>query len=174
MNPDLIGDLARLAKKYDAKEWKQLARLLEDPQQRKSFRRLLEEMAAVSRKHSPKKRSTKPGRAAKVRESLEALAREDPGRAEMLSDVWDKLRRGDLLPTLGTIRAFAAAIGLKGLGASRRDQAVTELMELLIDLPPEALEEKMRETVVEDRHLGDEYEGWVDLILRRPRDKQSH
>jgi hypothetical protein len=170
VNPDLLNDLARLTKKYKPKEWEQLSRLLEDPKQLEEFRLLLRELTAVSKKQSrPRKKAAKSSKATKVRKSLDVLRKEDPDRAAMLEDIWLKLRQRDLLPTIAAVRAFGEIMGLKGLESSRRDQAVTELMELFLDLPAEALEEKMRQTVVEDRRLGDEYDAWVDLILRRPR-----
>ena len=39
----------------------------------------------------------------------------------------------------------------------KREQAVTELMERLVDMPTEAMR-VMRETVVNDRRRGEEYE----------------
>jgi hypothetical protein len=170
VNPDLLKDLARLGKKYKPREWEQLLRLLENPEQLEGFRVLIAELAETSKQQSRKRRkAAQPSRTAKVRQSLKSLVKEEPQRAAMLDDIWLKLRRRDLLPSIASVRAFAELMGLKGLESSRRDQAVTELMEILIDLPAEALEQKMQQTVVEDRRLGDEYDAWVDLILRRPR-----
>ena len=84
----------------------------------------------------------------------------------MLDEIWRKLRERELLPTIADVRAFAEAVGRKHLEATRRDQAVTELMEHLVGIPPEALEERMRDTLSSDRQLGEEYEQWVRFILR--------
>ena len=86
----------------------------------------------------------------------------------MLEDIWVKLRERELLPTIAAVRAFAEAIGSKGIHSTRRDRAVTELMGLLVELRGDSLEQRMRETVVQDRKLGDEYEQWVQMILGRP------
>jgi hypothetical protein len=170
LNPDLIKDLARLTKKYKPKDWEELGRLLKDPEQLETFRLLVDELAKTSKKNrSPAKRkSTKPSRSTKVRDALAAMRKEDPARADLLEDIWLKLRQRDLLPTIAAVRAFAEALGSKGLKSSRRDEAVAELMELFLELPGDTLEEKMRQTAVEDRQLGNEYEAWVNLILRRP------
>jgi hypothetical protein len=172
-NLKLLSDLARLASKYDAKDWEQLAEWLDDPQHRDTLRSLLLDLAATSRgsrKASKKRRPRKPSRATVLREALAKIRIEDADRADLLEDIWLKLRQRELLPTVAAVRAFAEAMGSKGLSASRRDQAVTELMELLVELPGDSLEQKMRETVVEDRKLGDEYERWVRLILYRSED----
>lgn len=169
-NKKLLSDLGKLAAKYRAKDWEELATWLDDPRQRATLRTLLLELAAASgssRKASPGK-PRKPSRASKVREKLRTIRADDADRADLLEDIWLKLRQRELLPTLSTLRAFAEAMGSKGLKSTRRDQAVTELMELLIKLPGDSLEQRMRQTVVDDRRLGDEYQGWVRLILERP------
>jgi hypothetical protein len=174
VNPDLLADLARLATKYDAREWAALSSLLDDDAKRGQLRSLIEDLAAVSRKRSRpgsrKKRtkpspSRKPSRVARLRNGLADLRRTDERHAVLLEDIWLKLRERELLPTLGAVRAFAAAAGLKGLESTRREDAVTELMERLIELPSSSLEERMRMTVASQRDLGQEYGDWVRLIL---------
>lgn len=67
------------------------------------------------------------------------------------------------------VRSFAQATGLKGLQSSKREQAVTELMEYIVAMPPDELQRIMRETVVQDEGgLTAEYERWVSLILGQP------
>jgi|GEM_PF-5120173 len=169
----MVSDLARLATKYKAKEWAELAEWLEDPQRRQAVHNLLVELAVASatagKQPKPRKRR-KVSQAAKVREQLKKIGVEEPERADLLEDVWLKLRQRELLPSLPALRAFAEALGFKSLKGSRRDQAVTELMTLLIDLPQDSLDRKLREAAVtvEDRSLSDEYQDWVRLILQRP------
>jgi hypothetical protein len=171
LNPKLLSDLARLAAKYRAKDWEQLAAWLDDEKQRDQLRVLVLELAAVSA--PPRKRrstrSKRPSPASKVREKLAKMRVDDPARADLLEDTWLKLRERELLPTIADVRAFAQVMDPKGIQASRRDHAVTELLGLLIELPADSLEDKMRQTVVEDRNLGAEYQQWVKLILRSPR-----
>ena len=170
----MVSDLARLATKYRAKDWEELAEWIEDPRHREVFRHLLLDLAKASRvapKSKMRKQQRKPSGAAKVREQLQRIRAEDQDRADLLEDVWLKLRQRELLPTLPALRAFTEALGFKDLKANRRDQAVTELMALLIELPEDSLDQKLRHAatvVVEDRSLGDEYQGWVRLILQRP------
>ncbi|HMJ73392.1 MAG TPA: hypothetical protein VK471_08540 [Solirubrobacterales bacterium] len=169
-NARLVNDLARLVVKYKASDWNRLLDWVDDEKRRAQLRQLLVELGGASkekrRANGPKKR--KPSGTKKVREALVRIRKDDADRADLLDDIWLKLRQRELLPTIGSVRAFAEAMGTKGLNATRRDQAVTELMERLLPLPIDALEERMRQTVVEDRSLGDEYERWVGLILRPP------
>jgi hypothetical protein len=170
-NPRLISDLARLATKYKPSDWEQIIACLDDEKQRAQIRSLLVELGEASKTHRKKpRRSGKqpPSRTVRVREALSQIRVRDPARAELLDDIWLRLRERELLPTVAGVRAFAEAVGLKSLVASRRDQAVPELMERLIELPTEILEERLRDGVVKDRDLGDEYASWVQLILGRP------
>jgi hypothetical protein len=89
-------------------------------------------------------------------------------RADALDQLWSKLRDRELLPTMPMVRTFAAAVGLKGLTSTKRDQAVTELLEQLVGMPLDEVERLMAATVVEDRKLGDEYDRWVRLIIGHP------
>jgi hypothetical protein len=91
----------------------------------------------------------------------------------MFEDMWTKLRRRELLPTLAAVRAFAEAVGLKELGANRREQAIVELVRQLVAMPSGDLEQMMHQTVVVDRQLGEEYERWVRLILHRRGDSAA-
>jgi len=168
LNPQLVSDLARLATRYKPKDWDELAALLDDEARREQLRTLLLELGEVSRvrrKPAQRRRPKAPSRAAELRQSLAGVRREDAPHADLLDGIWLKLRERELLPSIAAVRAFADAMGLKGMTATRRDQAVTELMLRLIDLPGDALEHRMRQTVVEDRKLGEEYEQWVRLIL---------
>jgi|tagenome__1003787_1003787.scaffolds.fasta_scaffold20985913_3 hypothetical protein len=170
LNLKLLSDLARLAAAYEPADFEQLAALLDDRARRNQVRGVLLELAAVSctRRTPAKARSGRPGAVARIRDGLATIRAEDPARGEFLDDIWTKLRNRELLPTLATVRAFADAIGSKGIASSRRDQAVAELMEQIIHLPGDTLEERMRHTIAEERDLGKEYDRWVQLILRSP------
>jgi hypothetical protein len=166
VNPKLLTDLARLATRYEPKDWEQLAASLDDDVQRGRIRALLLDLAVVSRSRPP--RAVGSGRGTvRVREALANIRADDPARADFLDGIWLKLRERELLPTIAAVRAFSEAVGSKRIHAARRDQAINELMERLVELPPETLEQRMRETIV-DRKLGQEYEEWVRLILGRP------
>jgi hypothetical protein len=163
-NPKLLMDLARLAARYDPADWEQLLAALDDEESRKQIRSLLIDLAAVSRTRTKRPPSTT---AAQVRSALATIRAEDPERADLLDSIWLKLRSRELLPTMAAVRAFGEAMGAKPFEASKRSQAINELMEKLARLPGESLEQRMRETIVADRRLGEEYEQWVRLILGR-------
>jgi hypothetical protein len=164
LNPQMIADLARVAARYPPEEWELLIEIVNDEARRNELQTVLRELAGASRARREARRSSgatrQPGRAQRVRARLEVIGEEDPERA--------KLRQRELLPTMSLVRAFAEAVGVKGLRSTKREQAVTELMEQIIELPSGALEGLMRNTSVHDRKLGEEYERWVGLILDRP------
>lgn len=169
LNPKLMSDLAQLAARYPPEDWERLIECLEDRRRSSQVSRLLRELAATSRARRGRSTSSKrnPPRTPRLRETLARIRNEDPARADLFDEMWLKLRSRELLPTMATVRAFAEAVGLKGLESTKREQAVAELIERLIEMPSGDLEQMMRQTVVEDRELGDEYERWVHLILRQ-------
>jgi hypothetical protein len=165
-NPQLLVDLARLARRYPAEDWQKLLEALEDRGKRAQLSRLLRELAAASSAR-PSRSKTATSRTPRVRAALDRIRREDPVRADLLDEIWAKLRKRELLPTMSALRAFADAAGLKHLESAKREQAVTELLEGLVEMPSDDLEYRMRRTIVTDRKLGAEYERWVRLILER-------
>jgi hypothetical protein len=169
LNQQLIADLARLATRYAPEDWEILLEGLEDEKRRAQIVALLQELAATSRVRPRKatRDSDHRARLPRVRDALAKARVEDPARAERLEEAWARLRRRELLPDMRSIRAFAEAAGLKGITSAKREQAINEVMELLIGLPTEALERMLQSPVVYDRASGDEYERWVHLILGR-------
>jgi hypothetical protein len=115
----------------------------------------------------PKTRRTKGTERVSIRAEIDALRQQQPERADLLEEVWIKLRDRELLPTVTSIRSFASLLGTKKITATRRDRAIDELMRVLLELNEDALEQRMREVAVEDRNLGEEYSDWVRLILGR-------
>jgi hypothetical protein len=169
VNRKLVEDLGRLAARYPPSDWRALLECLEDETRRNQVRELLLDLqfASSSRPRRPTKARSakKESRAAIVRDEIRRLRETEPARADFLDDVWMRLRARELLPKMPMVRAFAETVGMKGLEATAREQAVSELMAHLVHVPPESLERSLRETTVDDRQLGEEYERWVRLIL---------
>jgi hypothetical protein len=134
---------------------------------------LLTEMALASHEVKGKRKPTAgarkqpPSRIPLLREKIKQVRQTDPASADLLDEIWLKLRERELLPTIADVRAFAAVLGRKELAATRRDQAVTELMEHLAGMDPQRLQAEMRITLSSERRFGDEYERWVSLILNK-------
>lgn len=173
-NPRLLEDIARLVGKYKPEDWEALVAWLREDRL-EDLRVLVIEMALASREvkaqRKPRSRTRKqaPSRIPHLRDRIKQVRQADPASADLLDEIWLKLRERELLPTVADVRAFAAMLGKKKLDAARRDQAVTELMEHLAGVEPERLQEEMRATLASERRFGDEYERWVSLILNERR-----
>jgi hypothetical protein len=166
LNEKLVADLARLVVRYPAEDWEHLANWLADDRLRDSLRTLLEELATASRASGKTKKNTAAtNRTKRLREAISRLRLTDPARANEIELLWEKLRSRELLPTMPSVKAFAAAIGLKGLESTKREGAILELLHHLAAMPSGEAERLMANTVVEDRHLGAEYERWTQLIM---------
>jgi hypothetical protein len=164
-NLKLVADLARLVAKYPAEEWNGLADFLRNPDSVATMADLADRLGSASRSRA--KRSAHAARLPGVREALKFLRSKDPAQADVLEDMWIRLRRRELMPEMRSVRVFAEAIGLKALEATRREQAVAEVMRHVLDLPPEQLAAALRHASAPDRVLSEEYGRWVDLILGR-------
>lgn len=165
VNPALIADLGRIARRYPPEDWQALLALLNDESQRGQIVALLEELSEASKQA----RSRKPG-GAKTSTSrlLESLKATDPRKAELLRDLRLRLLAGDLLPSLSDLRAFTAALGLEDLpSAKKREQNVNYLVRSLADLPYDHVVQALSRTAASGRDLGEEYERWVSFILAR-------
>lgn len=168
INPKLIADLARLIGRYDPEDWTALSRLVQDQDSRAKLAAMLDEFADASARQRLKNRARAPARRTdpNIRDRLVELRASDPQRADVLNDLRMKLRSRELLPDMPSIRAFSQAVGMKTPVSSKRDQAISEIIEYLITLPDGALQTALsRATMIVDRKLGDEYEKWVTLIL---------
>jgi hypothetical protein len=170
VNPKLIADLARLAARYSPEDWRALSRLLQDDDSRALVAAMLDELAKASgraRQGSSTRAKTAVARP-NTRDRLARLHQTDPESAELLSDLRTKLRTRELLADMASLRAFSEAVGMKTLSTGRREQAVSEIIQHLMNMPREALETALSRTTLKvDRELGREYEQWVSLILNR-------
>jgi len=173
LNTNLLGELARLASKYEPDEWSALLDAIKDERRRAEVVALLEELATVSGRSrlKPRRGPRKQAGASRVaagvlRERLAALRETDPTRADVLDGLWVKLRSKELLGDMPSLRAFAEATGIKGLQAPRREQAVHEVVLHLMDLPKADLEHALeRASKQRGQAFGQEYERWVNMIM---------
>lgn len=173
LDPRLIAELARLAPRYPAQQWKLLAEWVDDEDKRRELGLLLREIADASRaprRRPNRKRAKAHSHAQKLRAAIDAVRDDDPHRAEILEQAWDQLRSREVLPTLAALRSFVAAAGLNDLKSSRRDQATTELMEQLVTMSQADLDNVTFAVPEDGRSLGEEYERWFHLILDRKPD----
>lgn len=168
VNPGLLADLARLAGRYPPEDWRALIDWMEDPGRRRELALVLDELAAASRRRRDKSAADPAsGRPPSVPQKIDALRATDPERAALLEDLWQRLRTRELFPDMGTLRAFAESVGMKGFRATKRDQAVAGVLRHLAELPRADLHAALARPVTNDASRSGEYERWVQLILGR-------
>ena len=171
VNPALIADLARLARRYPPEDWQALLALLNDESQRGQIVALLEELSEASRHIRSRKRAGAKTSTSRLLESLKAT---HPRKAELLRDLRIRLLAGDLFPSLSDLRAFAAALGVEDLPSARkREQNINHLVRCLADLPYDHVVQALSGTTASRRDLGGEYERWVSFILGRGSSRQG-
>lgn len=165
LNTELLAELARLARRYPPEAWESLLYWLEDEAHRKQVVSLLSELARLSSR-TPS-RSRKPEIKASVPHVLADMQRTDGRKADLLQDFWRKLVAREVLPSQASIRSFAEMVGLRIPTSKKREQAVNDLVRQLIDLPYDDIQSALEKTAMTSRDFGQEYERWVNIILRR-------
>jgi len=171
VNPALIADLARLARRYPAEDWEALIALLNDESKRGLVVSLLQELSEASRQTRPAKAG---GAKSSITRLIEALKGTDPQKAELLRDLRLRLVAGELFPSLSDLRAFAGALGLEDLpSAKKREQNVSYLLRSLAGLPYEHIVQALSGSSRSARDLGGEYQRWVEFILARGPSEQG-
>jgi len=170
INPKLLADLARLVGRYQPEDWVALSHLVADRDAQKRLADVLDVLAEASARNQPRRKSHEAAASTNLRARLTQMGEAEPGRAEVLTQLWTKLRARELLADMPSLRAFSQAVGMKALNSKRRDQAVSEIIEYLLIVPDESLEAALRHSTVNaDRRLDDEYRKWVGLIVGRDR-----
>jgi hypothetical protein len=165
INRELLVDLCRLVRRYSSQDWQGIIKWLEDDERRMQFVTLLRELAITSKEVASKSRrkENQPG----IIHFFENLRRIDPVKASLLEEFRSKLQARNVLPTLGDLRIFADSIGFKSFSPRRREEAITQIIKHLGNLPYEEIQKALQKTLIAPRDLGKEYEQWVNLILGR-------
>lgn len=168
--PGLVAEIGRLLVEYPERDWRALADSLRD-------RALIEALAAavddavelVERsKEASKKERPRP----RVNE-LARIAREDKSKAAVLLELKSRLTDKAKIVTLADIRGFASVLGMKEKLASRREQAVNQIIHYLATRTTVEIEAALRTAVPVQKTPGQEFDRWVDLILGGGAIKQS-
>lgn len=167
----LLGDIARLLRKYGAETFENLARRLSSPDFAGHLATLLSrsaDTARASRNAGPHGAQQKHGQKT-IHSTLASLAQTEPEKSELLLKFYDDLLAKAVLPSLRDIQAFVSDSGLPPVKASSRDKAVVPLVKSLL---PQRFEELVsllsrikRVSASDDRSL----EGWSNIILNRTR-----
>lgn len=168
---DLLSDLARLLKKYGPEAFKELARILREPEVIKNLIEIVEASASAGQSLSAKKIKKDHSQAHRTgtRQLLADLAEMEPLKAELLSKFNDDLTTRIACPSLKDLRAFVRDNGLESIRATTRDKAIYQVLKSLAAFPVEEIKSIITrariDTKVGDRSL----EGWTEVILDKER-----
>lgn len=163
LNTDLIVDLAKLANRYSADDWKALVAYLRDDSRRHDLITLLESVGEAG----TRRRSSSRPRPPTIARVLDEMTDSDPRAAQLLREFRNKLIVGQLLPRSSDLNSFAEHLGIKDVPQyNKREQAVNFLVRELSLLSYDELVSAMSAADVHGRDFGQDYDNWVKLILR--------
>ncbi len=163
INTELLADLIRVAKKYRSEEWMSIIDWLQDKKRRESLVTLMRELSGISNKSERRPRRGR--RVPSAALLLDEIRQSDSRKADLLQEIWRKLRSREILPTFSTLRIFTEAVGLPILSSRKREEAINELMRQLATLPYENIQSTLQKASVGRSDFGKDYEQWVALIL---------
>lgn len=167
---ELLGEIAKLLKRYGKETFYELATILRDPNLSNQVADSLENIASrPSKKKSTQKRLSATEERMRFRESLVDLAKSEPEKSEILLPLFDALHNKTILPSLRELIYFISDHGLPVPKAKSRDKVIISFLRNCINLSLNDLQLinfpiNQRQTREDsDRSL----EGWGKVILDR-------
>lgn len=160
--PSLLAEIGRLLVEYPEKDWRVLAGRLRDRTLIEDIATFIDDAIVLVAKSAEK---TKKERSKPRISELARVAQEDKEKAELLSALKSRLTDKDKTVTLTYIRGFASSLGMKAELASRREQAVNQIIHYLATKTTEEIEAALHTVLPAQQSLGQEFDRWVDLIL---------
>lgn len=163
---ELLGELAKLLKKYGADEFKRLAQQLSDQAFLEQLTGILSTVAkAAESVGKAGKTSGRGGSLSDLRASLESLREAEPDKSALLLELYDRLVAKRVLPTLADIRAFAVQAGLPPLAPASRPKAVVELLDALSPLPVDDVRSRLATIKPVGKEDDRSLAAWTRIIL---------
>ena len=160
--PSLVAEIGRLLVEYPEKDWRTLADRLRDQALIENIAAAIDDAIALVAKSAKK---TKKERSKPHTILASSLVREDEAKAEILSALKSRLTDKDKAVTLADIRGFASSLGMKEELATRREQAVNQIVRYLATKTTEEIEVALHTVLPVQQPLGEEFDRWVNLIL---------
>jgi hypothetical protein len=167
---ELLGEIAKLLKKYSKETFYELATILRDPN---FSNQIADSLEYIANKHIKKTRTQKHLSAEeerlKFREMLIVLGKSEPEKSKILLFMFDSLHDKTILPSFRELINFISDLGLPIPKSKSRSKVIISFIKHYINLPLKEIQllnfpSDQRQTVEDsDRSL----EGWGKVILDR-------
>jgi len=159
---ELLSDLAKLIKKYGPITFEDLAHDLANPIFIERLTEILKTTAKVARDTRTVKKHSDNFQRLDFRSSLVRL--NDTEKGVLLTDLYDRLRSKELLPTLKEMQNFALDNGLSFIKATSREKAIIPFVKQFIPMLVQDAREYIKR--IQPKAFHDEkLEGWSDIIF---------
>jgi hypothetical protein len=167
---ELLGELAKLLKKYGKETFYDLATILRDPDLSTQVADSLENIANKSlKKKSTRKRLSAEEERLNFREKLIAFGKSEPEKSKILLTLYDSLHNKTVLPTLRELTDFISDNGLPIPKSKSRGKVIISFVKNCMTISLNELQqfqfpnEPHQSLENSDRSL----EGWGKVILDR-------
>jgi aspartokinase len=168
VNPELLLEVARLARKYPTGDWRNLLAVLKDDSSLKTLVELAETMSQprTSKRLSILSGDTHPTtRQAPVTTLLRKIGTENQEKAEVLKKFRTLAVSRQLFESTSDLRDFAISLGLKVSNNEDRERVTNDLIRMMSGMETSELTEKLSSFTVIKSNLSQDYERWVKIIL---------
>jgi len=167
---ELIGEIAKLLRKYGKETFSELATILKDPILLNNIKESLENIDKLApQKKKIQKRPTSLEEGMQLRESLVVLGKTEPEKSNILLMMFDSLQNKSILPSLRELTNFISDQGLPVPNAKSRDKVIFSFLKKCTKLSLNDLE-AFNATINRQQHSKDtdrSLEGWGKVILDR-------
>lgn len=168
---ELLGEIAKLLKKYGKETFYDLANILREPNLTSQVADSLENIANKQplKKKSTKKRLSAEEERLNFRETLIALGKSEPEKSKILLPLFDSLHNQTVLPSLRELIDFISDHGLPIPKSKSRGKVVISFMKNCKTLSLNDLQQFQfpREHSHSVENLDRSLEGWGKIILDR-------
>jgi len=173
----LLLDLAHLVKKYGPTVFSDLAGVLRDPEAVAELVSILEVAEVSGRKAcvTDSRRATNRVKGGKlsVPKIISEIEKNDPAKAQVLSDFHGTLAAKRALPTLRELRSFVLDNGFKEVETRSRNRAIGQLLRDMAAHPLEDIRSMLGRIRMEDTAGDRSLEGWTNVILDKGRPRSE-
>lgn len=167
---ELLGEIAKLLKKYGKETFYELAIILRDDRFSNQIADSIEYIAKIPiKKKSPQKRLSAAEERVKFRKTLVDLGKKEPEKSDILLSLFDSLQDKTILPTLRELCDFISDHNLPVPRSKSRDKVIISFIKKCKNLPLKDIQlldlpnDQRHNLENSDRSL----EGWGKVILDR-------
>jgi len=167
---ELFEELVRLWGKYGKASFSELSDLLKEEDFIKINIDILSRLPRTMKSRKISRSVQGKNTAERLTQRIDSIQIKNPEKAEILTFLYQRLLSKEILPTLKQLNNYMFDHHFSNVISSRRDQAITRLMNVLLDMDVYELQkirDAIPQTPIDDQQS---LEKWSNIITRKDND----